>query len=260
MTEYREDQAIRKYAKDNYCEDKLQYTDFSYEEIVGRYKDGSDRTKTIIWKLNKYCFDVEEIICIFACHDEVAIDPKSEFYIDTSGTDISEVARGIVSDEQLAEWRGVFVEFLKSKNLISRICMNIKNYLELASKTNKNLLDALREDIYKIEHEMKKIEDDQKNEDISIENTYLEFTRDDDGYVSIFAGSAHKKFYLNSVCPSRDHCKVFMLSEIFGGLKARERIQIEKSLKCLQMEKDALKMQIKALEKCNLTLKDQELL
>lgn len=113
-----ENYAILKYAKENYFEDDKEYTDFSCEEIVGRYSDGSDKTNTIRWKLNKDCFDVEEIICIFACHDDVAIDPKSEFYIDTNDVDISEVARGIVSPEQLAEWRGVFVEFLKSKNLI----------------------------------------------------------------------------------------------------------------------------------------------
>jgi hypothetical protein len=113
-----ENYAILKYAKDHYCENNEEYTDFSYEEIVGRYPDGSDKTKTIHWKLNKDCFDVEEVICIFACNDEVAIDPKSEFYIDTSDVDISEVARGIICPELLAEWRGVFVEFLKSKNLI----------------------------------------------------------------------------------------------------------------------------------------------
>jgi len=114
----KEDLAIIQYAKDHYCETKIQYTDFDIEEIIGYESDGSDKTKTIPWKLNKDCFDVEEIICIFAFHDEVVLDPKSEFFIDTSDVYVDEVARGIVSDEQLKEWRGVFVEFLSSKNLI----------------------------------------------------------------------------------------------------------------------------------------------
>lgn len=121
--EYEEqNQAIFKYAKDNYFNSHIdaigtRWEVLDWEEVVlfDTEQDGSGASEyTEKWRLSENC-DGVDCIKIFVVADYY--DGENHL-LDKSLWTRQQVRDDEVSDEQLAEWRGVFVEFLKSKGML----------------------------------------------------------------------------------------------------------------------------------------------
>ncbi len=134
--------------------------------------------------------------------------------------------------------------------------MSVKNYLKSTINSNDEVIKNLRIEVGKLEQVIKTIED---YHSFSIENSSLVVEHNKTrGGISVFItsnGIRSNNYFAFHYCPWEDSFKSVKLSEILDQRLFIESLQKVVSLKDSKIDLNILKMQIKALEQCNETIR-----